>query len=493
MAIKAGQILHVANQFVVDRIQTGGPGSLNIPQERVYELGNYQTVGIVRDIPELSFSLDCLNVSTEVEALCTGSLTPTTDADNTMYDLGLFKPMDILSPWKSPYGGFNGVKGVVIPGLSLESASYRFGLQENAGEQFSLKGDAIYYVPGTPWQDIATGDGATTVYTLDNGPATVYTEAGNSIYALNVMVDGLRQTLGTDYTETASAVTFTTAPENGAVISIVYGSAVNGAYPQSGDSPFGATDNDPVHQGLSVKPAAIRGKDIDVYFSTLISHGGGITDAEITSSEIILTTASAHGLGIGDTVVVSGLGAPYDGTHTTIAGTTGTTVKITTAEGDIATASVTGLVKKAIEVRWPDVQSASVDWKVTLEDDLEFGNTRAVSRDFTDIPEVTGSVEVKPRSVDAFFTRIQQITGVDASEVIGPQSVVNGALRIELRNPEVGGSDAVAAGTTLKTLYVPDAKFTLPGFEGQVQQKLMVTLDFESDGGILEVYKGAMS
>lgn len=51
MSIRGGQILHVANQFVVDRIQTGGPGTLNIPQEKVFELGNYRSVGIVRDSP----------------------------------------------------------------------------------------------------------------------------------------------------------------------------------------------------------------------------------------------------------------------------------------------------------------------------------------------------------------------------------------------------------------------------------------------------------
>lgn len=120
MAIKAGQILHVANHFVVDRIQTGGPGNLNIPQTRVFELGNYQTVGIVRDTPELSFPLDCLDVGTEVEAILTGSSTPTSDAAQTEYDLAAAVPMDILSPWKSPYLGFDAVRGVIVPALTLE-------------------------------------------------------------------------------------------------------------------------------------------------------------------------------------------------------------------------------------------------------------------------------------------------------------------------------------------------------------------------------------
>ena len=182
-----------------------------------------------------------------------------------------------------------------------------------------------------------------------------------------------------------------------------------------------AAENMPqtVHEGTTVKPAAIRGKDIDVFFSTVV------------------------------------LGNP-------------------------------------VEVRWPDVQSASIDWKVTLEDDFEFGNARAVSRDFTDVPDVTGSIEVKPRSVEAFFLRLQQITGVPATEIIGPQSSVVGALRIEIRNPDSGGTSAVAAGTVLKTHYLPAARFTIPGYEGRVQQKMTNTLTFESDDGVHQVIKGAI-
>ncbi len=408
MAIKAGQILHSANNFVIDRIQTGGPGTLNIPQEKVYELGNYQTVGVVRDVPDLTFSLDCLDVDTEIEALLTGAQDPSADAAHTKYNLFQSRPIDILSPWKSPYGQFAVVRGVALPNLALESASYRYGLRDNAGEQFSLRGDSIYYVPGTPYQDVTVADGTAVEFTYEHGPALLYKEGGQSIYALSVSVDGVRLTPGSDYTATTTKVTFEEAPPADSIVSIVYGSAVAQSLGQA------------VHEGLAVKPAAIRGKDIDVYFSTMVN------------------------------------GNP-------------------------------------VEVRWPDVQSVNIDWRVTLEDDYEFGNPHAVARDATDVPEVTGSVDIKPRSVEAMFTRLQQITGVPAAEIIGPQSSVAGALRVELRNPDSGGSTAVAAGTVLKTHYVPAARFTIPGYEGRVQQKLTQTVNFESDDGVLETYKGTRS
>lgn len=430
MAIKAGQILHVANQFVVDRIQTGGPGALNIPQDKVYELGNYRSVGTVRDIPDLTFSLECLETDCEVEALLTGSTDPFADADKKKYELANNKPLDIVSPWKTPDKDFHVIHGVAVPYLYLESASYRYGLTDNAGETFSLRGDSIYYIPGHPWQDITPFTTGTVAF--ENGPALEYHEGGKTKFALCVTVDGERMVAGADYTDTATGVTFTagSTPDSGAVVSIVYGSADAPDYTQDGVTPYGtSTPNNLVHQGTPVKPAAIRGKDIDVYFSTAIP-----------------------GVDLG-----AGVGAPS-------------------------------------EVRWGDVQSTTLDWAVTLEADQEFGNPNAVSREPTDVPTVNGTVELRPRTVQKFFDRLRQITGVDdLDRIMGPQSSLAGALRVEIRNPESAGSSLVPPGTVLKTHYVPAARFTMPGYSGTVQQKLGITLNFESDDGVLQTFKGKMA
>lgn len=507
MAIKAGQILHVANQFVVDRIQTGGPGDLNIPTEKIYELGNYQSVGIVRDVPDLSFNLECLDVDTEVEALLTGSTNPYADADHTKYELVKNVPLDIISPWKTPYGDFTAVNGVAIPALALESASYRYGLTENAGETFTLNGDSIYYIPGTPWQDIVLGDGTDKTFDFAHGPALLYKEGGKDLYALSVSVDGVRLTEVpraqlAQYTAAndklvycagataANGIEFPVAPANGAKISITYGSATSATYSQTGVTPFGTGSGNLVHQSVAVKPAAIRGKDIDVYFATALPVGGGVVNKSLTSNVATLTTATAHGLTTGMVVNVEGVDAVFDGTYTLTGAPTTTTLTYAKVSANVASQVDTGRIGTPVEVRWPDVQSVSLEWRITLEEDYEFGNTRAVSRDATDVPAVTGSVELKPRSVEAFFARLRQLTGTPDTQVIGPQSSVAGALRIELRNPESGGSAAVPAGTVLKTHYVPDARFTIPGYSGQVQQKLSVTVNFESDGGVLETFKG---
>jgi hypothetical protein len=334
----------------------------------------------------------------------------------------------------------------------------------------------VFYVPGTPVQEKFTGNGSTTAFTLAN-TALVYNENGVNLYALNVSVDGTRMIRGTDYTETATVITFVTAPANTAKISVVYGTATAGSYAQS------------VHEGVSVKPAAIKGKNINVYFSTGVT-AGTVTNKALTSNVATLTTSSSHGLQVGDSITVSGVGAPFDGTYTVATVPTGTTFTYAKTNANVTSAAATGTVTKAVEVRWPDVQSVNIDWRVSLEDDYEFGNPRSIGKEATDVPDVTGQIEIKPRSVDAFFTRLQQITGVSASQVIGPQSSVQGALRVTLTNPETGGTSAAAAGAVLKTLYVPAARFTIPGYEGRVQQKLSTQVSFQSDDGVLYVYKG---
>lgn len=521
------------NQFIVDRIQSGGAGNLNIPQERVYELGNYQSVGIVRDVPDLSFSLDVLDVGTQVEALLCGAARPDDDSvhpmgdgssvDGALYELSAASTVDIISPFKSSQGAFNIVKGVAVPQLSLEQAQYRYGLRQNAGEQFTLRGDSIYYVPGVPFLVTYTGDGSTTSFNfattaggaqtnevqtvtitgtptggtftltfagqttaalaynaaasavqtalralVDIGPGNVnvtgsaggpytvtfvgsfagtnvpqmtatstltggtspavgvatspqgstalvplhallYTESGAAMHALNVSVDGVRQNLTTDYTDTNAAVSFTTAPANGAKIRIVFGSNKDAA-----DSNISIDFSQAVNADLSVKPAAIRGKDIKVYV-------GGLSDSN----------------------------------------------------------------------KWHDVQSVEIDWRVNLDADYEFGNAHAVNRDFVDAPDVTGTIEIKSITVDKLFQKLNQITGVSSTDVVGPQSSVTLPIIVELLNPDSGGTSHVARGTVLKTLFIPDARFVIPGYDGRVSQKLMSQLQFTSDKGILQIVKGA--
>lgn len=274
MAIKAGQILHSGNDSVIiDRIQTGGPGTLNIPTEKIYELGNYQSVATVRDIPDLSFTLESFDVSTEIEALLTGAL-PTAPLD-----LATARLLDIASPFKAGKDAadpFKVISAVGIPGLMLESASYRFGLRDNARQTIGLRGDSIFYSPGAIYIDKAMGTGIAAQSIVTAHPAQKYVDANGARRVLSVTVGNRRLAFGPDYSVTEGAivlgaavatVTLTAAVPVTTEVRVMYSSPDVRVYPQT------------VHDDVTVKPAAVRGKDIDVYI-------GGYDPLDIPGSQI---------------------------------------------------------------------------------------------------------------------------------------------------------------------------------------------------------------
>jgi hypothetical protein len=402
MAIKAGQILHDANGFVIDRIQSAGVGNVNIPLERIYELGNYQTVATIRDIPDLSFELESLDVVPEIEAILVGE-DPSAAVDGDEYDFGSYAPLDILSPFKSGNGNFDIVRGVALPYLTLEQVTYRFGVRQNATQSFTLRGDSIYYIPGTPkWEEFTLVNNTLT-YNFAN-TAIQYTESGDTLYALAACVKNpttgtfKRLFFGTNYTNTNTSITLLEDYFDSGYtkLHVVYGTTTAATYNQS------------VHEDTSIKPAAVRGKDIDIYVR----------------------------------------------------------------DNSLATPAL---------VRWNGVQSFEVSRRVNLENDEEFGNTHYVASDY-DTAEVSGSITLKPEDPDDLWEKIAQVANVSESVIAGPYSSVALPLEARISDPDTGD--------VLKTIYIPDARFTPPGVQGRVQQKLQVTFNFESDGGTMLVYKG---
>ena len=406
MAIKAGQIVHAGNGVaIIDRIQTGGPGQLNIPTEKINELGNYKSVATVRDTPDLTFTAESFDVSTEFERLLTG-------IDTGVVDMSVSRPVDIASQFKAGLTAADPTlvtTSVGLPFLYLEQMSYRFGLRDNATESATLRGDTIFYNPGAAYVETTAGSG-TAGQTIVTAHAAYALASGDNRRVLSVTVGTKRLNLGPDYTETVGTVTA------GAAITTIH---ITAAVPATDDirimysSPSVTQYAQSVHPSPSVKPAAVKGRDIEVY----------VGDFDIT---------------------------------------------------DLAASATSKLTS---------VQSVQADWRVTIEKDEEFGNYYAVASEATDVPQVNGSIDIKPRDDVDFRNLLEKITGVtDPDAVIGPDSAVPLPLNVLIRNPE--------DHTPIKRLEIPDARFTVPGFQGQVQQKLTVTLQWESDEGDLFVHDG---
>lgn len=403
MAVKAAQIIHSVNGFVVDRAQNIGPGDFTIDEEKIYEVGNFESVGTVQGDADLSFSVESYDVSTEIEALLTAE-DPASIVNGDEFDLREHVPINVISPFKQSGSSFTVNSGILLPYLTLESASYSFGVSDNATQSFTLRGDTMQWVSGSPMQQTFTiaADGAT--YTLSQ-TALLYEEGDDDLYVTGAIACNpttktyRRLNVGDDYSNTATTITDlgTLFADGFTELKVIYGTAAAQSYPQS------------VHADTSVKPAAVRGRDIDIYLGT-----------------------------------------------------------------DAATPVFT---------RWRSVQSADINWGVTLDADREFGNKRVVSQDY-DVPDVDGSVTMRARDAADLIAKIKEITGV-TNDVIGPYVTATLPMEIRISHPETGAR--------LKTFYVPDAKFSVPGNSVAVQSKVESTFNWTSEGGNLLIYSGARS
>jgi hypothetical protein len=79
-----------------------------------------------------------------------------------------------------------------------------------------------------------------------------------------------------------------------------------------------------------------------------VRRGIAITEASLTSNVARLTSSTAHGLAVGNSIVVAGIGSPFDGTYaiTSVPNTTSFTYSRTHA--NVASATVTGAVIQAV-------------------------------------------------------------------------------------------------------------------------------------------------
>lgn len=402
MPIKAGSILHDVRGFVVDRIQTGGISNLNIPLTKIYETGNYQSVATIRDIPDLAFDIQSFDVSTETEALLLG-LDPSTVVNGQALDFTNSIPMDVISPFKAGHGAFNIVKGIAIPYLTLDSVTYNFAVKQDSQQNFTLRGDSVYYVPGSPYQEVkSVVAGANHTYTFAH-TAIKYVENGVDIYALSVCAKNpstgafKRLFVTDDYTSTSSG--FTTLADLDALgytqVHVTYGSTVVATYNQT------------VNAGVGVKPAAVRGKDVCVY----------VSDGAATPTLI----------------------------------------------------------------RWTGIQTFNVARTVNLAADEELCNTHYVDYDY-DTADVKGTIALRPFDAADLFTKIAQITNVPSNQVTGPYSSQPLEVLVKIKDPDTG--------LTLKSIEIPDARFVIPSVQPKANTKVDVNFTFESDTGVMTVYKG---
>jgi hypothetical protein len=415
MALRGGQILHLGGSAtIVDRLQSAG-ADVNIGTD-IRETGNYLNVDKVTQDPEITFSMEGFDVSTEIEALMNGDTTGgSADPDGTEYLFSETKSIHIISPWKEEATGSAGTVdgGVVYPGYACTRASYRFGVSDNAGETFELSGSDEYYARFVPVNEEFTAGGASATFTTTSS-AVLHRVGGYSSnenkYVLGVLLDSVIQVEGSDFTVTPSAggnaeiatVTFTTIPTAGQKVQLAYFSATAVAsFPNT------------INPTTLVKPGAVRGRDIRV---SLVLPASG-----------------------------------YEASGT---------------------------------VRLPGIQSVTADASKTTTQEREMGTLLPIGRT-TESIDVTGDMGVHPAGQTAFFRLLRQMTGVASAEAVGVLNDFPVGLKIEILNPK-------DRTEILKTLFVEDAKFQVPGTPARAGAVVDFTIRWESKSGELHVFKGEM-
>lgn len=281
MAVKAGKIITTSAGHLLDRLQSVGPSNLNIPTEKIHETGNELAVATIRDTPDLSFDMESYDVTCEAEAILLG-LDPSSLTAGQVLNFAKAVPSEVVSPIKGAGASKSSVRGAVVPHLTLENVRYQFGVGQNATQSYTMRGDSVYYVPGTPYFQEFSGTGTTAAYSFTH-TAIKTVEKGADLYALGVTViyaDGTykRLFLGDDFTNTSAGVTMVdgaTAPI-GSRVRVSYGAVTPANFPQT------------VHPVPNVKPAAVKGKDIDLYVAVETGVGKtlvkwrGVQSVELT-------------------------------------------------------------------------------------------------------------------------------------------------------------------------------------------------------------------
>jgi hypothetical protein len=274
MSIRAGSIVTVAGRNVVDRLQSVGLGDARIPIETIREVGNDLVVDKVPGEADFTFSMESWDVTTDMMAFLHGLIgnqaadQPPGDADpdGTQYRWEDCEFVNITSPWKRNTGnaGGNIAAGLLIPAYYPTRLRYRFGVTDNAVQEVELAGGSFYYAQGSPVEETASADGATTDFTTSEAARALRLggPAGDTYQRIfGVLVDGVLQVRGVDFNETTAAVDaapgtatieFVNAPANGAQVRYVYFSDVPKAYPQA------------VNADTIIKPGAVRGRNIVV-------------------------------------------------------------------------------------------------------------------------------------------------------------------------------------------------------------------------------------
>lgn len=478
--LKGGNIITLGNGVtIIDRIQSGGPGQVNIPTEKINELGNYKSVATIRDTPDLQFSYTSWDVSTEVEALLTGqyagrsvSDAATTAASTTVTSVtAAFDATDVGLQVIIAGAGAGGADLVT----TIASVTDATTAELTVAADTAVTGAAMTLIANgfdlsvAPPIDIASqfkaGKDAASPFKVIGSVAVPFLSLSQMQYQFGMTDNASQQ--GT---------------LNGDTIFYNPGATIIEEFPGSGTAGQAIVTTHPAYQSsegdarrvLAVTVGTTRlalGADYSESYGA-IANGAAITTVTLeaavpTTEKVRIVYATPDEVDYPQSV--------HEDASVKPGAVKGRDIEIYIGgydPNDVAGSQVN---------RATGIQQISLSWQVTLEKDQEMGNHYATGQDF-EVPDVSGSLDFKPRDPADLLRQLRQAAGVsDATKVIGASSAVPLPLDVVIKHPDTG--------EVLKRFHTPDARFVIPGMNGQVQQKTVVTIPFSSDEGELLIFR----
>jgi hypothetical protein len=432
--------------------------------------------------------MDSMDVSCAMEALLLDNPVGTTHS----FDLTKSKVLNVKSAFKPGPNAtvpFGTVGSAAVPSLHLESVSYKFGTgSTDATQTATLKGDTLYYNPGSTYVQRAVGTASANQVIVTANPAYAVVEGGIQRRILAVTAGERRLQFGTDYTEAYGAITSSAAVTTLTILAAVpvtdaiyvtYASPTQESFPQSVHALVSGVSGATTASALALASTILINFEPKVDSSLILDDTVGSAVTEVVQVASFTGSASPWTATLETPLVYAhGNAAPVAEYVPTVrpAALRGRDIDLYVGPAGVLGADPADV----IGTKRHGVQSASVDWKVTLTNDEEFGNYHYANIDF-DVPTCTGSMVVRPQVYADLLTLVQDLSGVtDRLQSAGPSTSGPMDVQIVLKNP--------IDGRVLKRLHIPDARFSLPGYSGKVQAKLDLTAAFTSDTGAFMVY-----
>jgi hypothetical protein len=500
--IPAGAIVHVGGKTVLNRLQSVGLQDPKVPTQIAYETGNNLAVGKILTEADFRFQMTSWDVSTDLLALLSGEVAAAlgdqisaADAVGKVYKWENVGSFNLTSPWKSNTGsqGGNVAAGVIIPNLYPTALSYRLGVTENAEMQVTLASGSYFMAEAMPLEEFATGDGATVAFATAHN-AKVYRIGGagstNYQHIFGVMVNGVQQIPGIDYTESGGDVlnpivaTLSAALATGAPITQLPVAAL--ADPIASGVSLTMTDGVNTQTWVTSGVAAAAATDIPVVSQT---PNFAYPDAQsITGPEIITSTV----------VTITFAQAPANAAVVRYCYFSETAAAIPQADNLPASATLPSAVRgrditilvgdpngvgaeaplKLYGVQTVELQatvSGALQRQMGTQDPIGFAETAI---------DTTGTITIEPASIDKLFQFLASSMGIDEREVFGYINQYEFPLTFVIHEP---GSQNI-----IKSIFVPDAFFQAPGENARVQQVTRYSVSFESMTGTFHEVKGAL-